>query len=155
MVRKVLIAVSVAAFVAAAAPAMAGGCNGCDKLARGSEGWCCGKGKAFGVELASKKLYTALAGHEADSEKVRCPGCKTALKTSGKCAHCKVAQSAPWVRPGHCCGTMERLPVGWKTPKRHQTPISVVFGKNRTHASKRKSLRRRSLRDWAIQDLNL
>ncbi len=91
MVRKVLMAISVAAFVAATAPAMAGGCKGCDKLAKSRDGWCCGKGKAFGVELASKKLYTALAGHEADGEKIRCPGCKTALKTSGKCKHCKVA----------------------------------------------------------------
>ncbi len=72
---------------------MAGGCKGCDKVAKEGEGFCCGKGKIFGVELASKKLYTSLAGHKFDLENVKCPGCKAAAESNGRCDHCNVGAS--------------------------------------------------------------
>ena len=90
MVRKLLIVLSTAAFLGASAPAMAGGCKGCTKVAEAGEGFCCGKGKSFGVDLTSKKLHAALVGHKFDLEKIHCPGCKTAAKTGGSCEHCKV-----------------------------------------------------------------
>lgn len=90
MVRKLLIVLSAAAFIGASAPAMAGGCKGCAKVAKTGEGFCCGKGKSFGVDLASKKLHAVLVGHTFDVEKIHCPGCKTAAETGGSCEHCKV-----------------------------------------------------------------
>ena len=90
MVRTMLTLVASVALFGAAVPAMAGGCSGCAKVAKGSDGFCCGKGKAFGVKLNSKKLYAALAGHKFDKESIKCPGCKTAAKTNGRCEHCSV-----------------------------------------------------------------
>ena len=90
MLRTMVALLGAVVIVGAATPVMAGGCKGCDKVAKTGDGFCCGKGKAFGVELASKKLYTALAGKKIDIENIRCPGCKTAAKTSGKCSHCNV-----------------------------------------------------------------
>ena len=90
MVRTMLTLVASVALLGATVPAMAGGCSGCAKVAKSDDGFCCGKGKAFGVKLASKKLYTALAGHKIDSYDIKCPGCKKAAKTSGRCDHCNV-----------------------------------------------------------------
>lgn len=91
MVRSMLMLVSALAFVGAAAPAMAGDCKGCDKVARDGEGFCCGKGIAYGVKLTSKKLHTALVGSKYDGNEIKCPGCKHAIETNGKCEHCKLA----------------------------------------------------------------
>lgn len=91
MIRKMFVLAGMAVVFGVGAPAMAGGCKGCDKVAKAGDGFCCGKGKAFGVELTSKKLHDALAGKKMDAYGVECAGCKSALKTNGKCDHCKVA----------------------------------------------------------------
>ena len=80
MVRTMLTLVASVAFCGAAVPAMAGGCSGCAKVAESNEGFCCGKGKAFGVKMNSKKLYTALAGHKIQEDKIKCYGCEGATK---------------------------------------------------------------------------
>lgn len=90
MVRRMLFTVGVAAVLVANAPALAGGCKGCAKVAKASDGFCCGKGKAFGVDLTSKQLHAALVGYAVEADKIRCPGCKVAMKTSGSCDYCKV-----------------------------------------------------------------
>ncbi len=89
MLRTTVALMAVLAFAGFQAPAVAGGCPGCTKIAKGSDGFCCGKGKAHGVEVKSKKLYAALAGHKVDLEKHPCPGCRKAGETNGSCAHCK------------------------------------------------------------------
>lgn len=91
MVRTMLTLVASVALFGAAVPAMAGGCSGCAKVAKSDDGFCCGKGKAFGVKVSSKKLYAALAGHKIDAKDIKCPGCKKAAKTNGSCEHCGVA----------------------------------------------------------------
>ena len=91
MLRKMLAAVTLVALVGAGAPAIAGGCKGCDKIAAGADGFCCGHGRAFGVKLTSKKLYEALSGVAYKEGDIKCPGCKEAAKHGGKCKHCKVA----------------------------------------------------------------
>ena len=91
MVRRMLI-VSIASLLALTAPALAGGCKGCSKVAKSGEGFCCGKGMAFGVEIGSKKLHAALVGNKVDpaqAEKCPCDDCKKAFKTNGKCDKCK------------------------------------------------------------------
>jgi len=89
MLRTTVALVSVLAFAGFQAHAVAGGCEGCAKVAKTGDGFCCSKGKAFGVDVKSKKLYEALAGHKVDLEKHPCPGCRTAGKTNGSCTHCK------------------------------------------------------------------
>lgn len=90
MLQRMLM-LGAAALFAAAVPAAQAGCPGCEKVVKKGEGFHCGKGKVFGVRLTSEKLYKALEGHKADSEKIQCPGCKKAFKTDGKCEHCKLA----------------------------------------------------------------
>lgn len=90
MVRTMLTLVASVALFSAAVPVMAGGCSGCAKIAKGSDGFCCGKGKAFGVRMNSKKLYAALAGHKIEKDAIKCAGCKKAAKTDGRCEHCGV-----------------------------------------------------------------
>lgn len=90
MLRAMLTLASVFAVVGAGSPAVAGGCKGCDLIAKKGEGFCCGKGKIFSVELTSRKLYDALAGKDIDTDKIKCPGCKLAAEKSGKCDHCKI-----------------------------------------------------------------
>lgn len=90
MVRTILTLVCGLAVLGMAAPAQAGGCKGCQRVAKAGDGFCCGKGKAFGVELTSRKLYDAIAGKTVDTDKMKCHGCKKAAKTNGTCSHCKV-----------------------------------------------------------------
>ncbi len=90
MLRAMLTVAGVIAAVGAGAPAMAGGCEGCDLVAKKGEGFHCGKGLVYGVELTSKKLFEALAGQKVEADKIKCPGCKYATKTNGICSHCKV-----------------------------------------------------------------
>jgi len=54
--------------------------------------WCvpCSGGVAFGHQVKSEKLVTALAGHEAKEDGIKCSGCKTAFKNSADCDHCKL-----------------------------------------------------------------
>ncbi len=82
----------VVALLGAVTPAIAGDCKGCKIVAKKGEGFCggCNKGKAFGVELTSRKLYDQLAGHSVDIEKMKCSGCKHAAATGGRCSHCNV-----------------------------------------------------------------
>ncbi len=90
------IAMIVICFVGVAAwtgTAFAGDCKGCAKIKEKGEGFCshCGSGKIFGVKLASKKLYDALAGDEAGIKKLKessCTGCNTAAEKDGACKHC-------------------------------------------------------------------
>ncbi len=77
-------------FMGAVAPAQAG-CPGCEDVAKKGEGFHCEHGIVFGLDLSSEKLYTVVAGKEVDVEGMKCPGCVTAAKTDGVCAHCKVA----------------------------------------------------------------
>lgn len=89
MLRGTVTLLAVLAFAGFQVPAQAGGCKGCEKVAKTGSGFCCGKGAAFGVKLASQKLHDALAGEKVDLAKNPCPGCRTAGKTDGKCAACK------------------------------------------------------------------
>jgi hypothetical protein len=89
MLRGMVTLLAVLAFAGFQAPVQAGGCKGCNKVSKSGSGFCCGKGAAFGVKLASQKLQAALAGHRVDLEKHPCAGCRTAGKTDGKCAGCK------------------------------------------------------------------
>lgn len=92
MLRTVLTAMSVLILTGAAVPALADECKGCDKIAKGSDGFCCGKGSVFGVKLTSQKLYDALKGREVSQKDIRdfrCSGCKRAEKTNGSCDQCR------------------------------------------------------------------
>lgn len=92
MFRSMVALLGAVVMAGAATPAMAGDCKGCDKFAKTGEGFCNehGKGKIFGVDLTSEKLYTTLAGQEIDAAELKCPGCKAAAKTNGRCDHCNV-----------------------------------------------------------------
>lgn len=90
MIRTIVALLGAVLIVGAAMPAMGSDCKGCKKVAKRGEGFCCGKGKAFGVELSSKKLYTALAGQPVNTAKMECAGCKIAAKTNGRCSHCNI-----------------------------------------------------------------
>ena len=90
MLRKMLIVTGVIAMAGAGTPAMAGGCKGCDLVAKKGEGFCCGKGQIHGVELTSRNLYDALAGQKLEADKIKCAGCKYAAKNNGVCSHCRV-----------------------------------------------------------------
>lgn len=90
MIRNLMVLGCVLAFAGAANPALAG-CKGCDKVAKSGEGFCCGKGKIYGVELTSKKLFKALEGHSINKSEMKCAGCKKAAETNGKCEHCNVS----------------------------------------------------------------
>ena len=89
MTRFLLACVCGAAFLAVSSPAVVA-CPGCDQVVKDKEGFCCGKGMAFGINLTSEKLYKTLAGVEMDSTKMKCGLCKKAAETDGKCAHCNV-----------------------------------------------------------------
>ncbi len=118
MARKILIALAMAAVVGATSPALAGACKDCDKVAKGSDGFCCGKGKAFGVQLTSPKLYTALEGREVsaeDAKKCPCPDCKKALETKGSCDRCKFT-----------AGKMYKSPVAYALAKGMPMPAELV-----------------------------
>jgi len=97
MLKRIVIALSLVLAYASTAPATAGGCGGCkgcSKAAQSGHGPCCGKGKAFGVALASQKLYDALAGQDvsaSDVENCSCPNCKTAASCQGCCDQCMFA----------------------------------------------------------------
>jgi hypothetical protein len=83
----------VAAAVVYVTPAEAGDCKGCALVAKTGEGFCCGKGMAFGVPVSSEKLYQTLVGYKVDAAHMKCPGCKKAAKTNGECTHCKVGMA--------------------------------------------------------------
>jgi len=91
MMRRMMLTVGTVAIAAMSSSAFAGDCAGCAKIAKAGDGFCtgCGKGQAFGVQLTSQKLHAALAGEKVDAATVKCPGCKAALATEGKCEHCK------------------------------------------------------------------
>jgi hypothetical protein len=91
MLRTVFMLAGLAVLVGFAAPAQAGSCEGCDAVAQSGHGFCsaCGKGKAYGVDLASQKLFAALTGKEIDASKVQCSGCKEAASSNGWCSACK------------------------------------------------------------------
>lgn len=70
--------------------AVAGGCKGCEKVVTTGEGFCCGKGRCFGVPMTSKKLHAALVGHKIDASTAStspCRDCLKSLKSYGKCDH--------------------------------------------------------------------
>ncbi len=91
MLRKFIIVLGVTAFAVLGVRAIAGDeCAGATGSAAADGSFADGKGQIFGVELASQKLYDALAGLSVESDKVRCPGCAKAQKEQGHCEHCKV-----------------------------------------------------------------
>jgi hypothetical protein len=72
---------------------LAGG-DCCEKMAKAGEGWCdtCKHGQFYGISVAARKLYDALAGVSAkDSGMDKCPGCAKAMKDGGTCEHCHVS----------------------------------------------------------------
>lgn len=93
MVRAMLAGTVGFASLGVAASVYAGDCKGCAKVVKTGEGFCCGHGKAFGVELTSKKLYKSLAGVELAADDIKCGGCKKAMKADGRCDHCNVAMA--------------------------------------------------------------
>ena len=61
-------------------------------MARVGHGSCCGKSMAFGVKLASQKLYKALAGRAItapEAAKCPCPDCQKSADGKGSCDRCK------------------------------------------------------------------
>jgi hypothetical protein len=82
----------VVVFVGAVSPAKAG-CPGCEAVAKKGEGFCCGHGIVFGLQLGSEELYKTLSGKEIDVNRIECPGCKSAHETNGQCSHCKVGMA--------------------------------------------------------------
>ena len=76
-------------------PAAAADCSGCKSIADKGEGYCnsCNLGKMFDVKLTSKKLYEALVGKSVEPDKLRCPSCKLASKTDGRCSPCRVGMA--------------------------------------------------------------
>jgi hypothetical protein len=89
MQRALFVLICVGAVVAFVVPAEAG-CKGCEQVAAKGEGFCCDKGIAYGVRIKSKKLYGALEGKEVAVDKIKCPGCKSAVQSDGVCESCKV-----------------------------------------------------------------
>ena len=86
MLKKFAVLMSVAFVYASVAPVSAGGCKGCTKMAQAGHGSCCGKSMAFGVKLASQKLYDALEGRALSTIEVTtcpCPDCKKAATGKG------------------------------------------------------------------------
>lgn len=92
MLKKFAVLMSVAFVYAGVAPVSAGGCKGCTKVAQAGHGSCCGKSMAFGVKLASQKLYDALEGRAITAQEAAqcpCPDCKKAATTKESCDLCK------------------------------------------------------------------
>lgn len=98
MRRKLMMLACLAAVGSFSFSAVAGDygkCKGCEKVKKAGEGFCdgCGKGVAYGLKLASRSLFDALAGTEGaieDLKNSKCPGCKTAATTNGTCSGCKI-----------------------------------------------------------------
>ena len=90
MVRTMLTLTCVLTVAALPAVTRAGSCSGCKAVREKGEGFCCGKGIAFGVDLTSQKLYEALAGKKIAPAQMKCPGCKSAAGVNGICEHCKI-----------------------------------------------------------------
>lgn len=88
MLRKAGLIACVLAIAGFAAPSLAAGCPGCDKVEKTGHGFCCGSGKSFGVALASEKLFKSLEGEKVDISKMKCDGCKKAAENGGSCDHC-------------------------------------------------------------------
>lgn len=89
MLRKAGMLACVLGFVGFAAPALAAGCPGCDKVTKTGQGFCCGKGETLGVKLTSQKLFDSLEGKKVDKTEIKCPGCKEAAAKGGSCDSCK------------------------------------------------------------------
>ncbi|MCP4246979.1 MAG: hypothetical protein GY778_08005 [bacterium] len=105
MFRTMLTVACAVLVVGWAVPAMAGDCPGCKKIEKQGEGFCghCDQGKIFGVELASQKLYDAVAGEKVDAEKMKCDGCKKAAKKNDTCCG-----------KSYAAGKAFKSPVGYK-----------------------------------------
>lgn len=92
MIRALVVLGSAVAMAAGSAPALAGGCKGCNKVAKDGQGWHCNKGQVFSVPLTSKPLYDALAGKGIKKVymETKCEGCRTAAMKNGRCEHCNL-----------------------------------------------------------------
>lgn len=95
MRRRLMMLTCMVAIGAWTAATIAGGpeCKGCAKVKTEGEGFCCGKGKVFDLDLTNKAVYELLAGTAGQIDKLKnspCPSCKTAATDSGVCKHCKV-----------------------------------------------------------------
>lgn len=118
MVRKTGLVLLVASASSLGTRALAG--EECDKHGKGSKAT---KSQAsedqtvFGVVIESDGLRTALAGFELETEKVRCPACQKAIKTNGKCEHCKI---------GVVNGKAYRSPVSSRLAKGTPMPAELV-----------------------------
>lgn len=94
MLKKFAVLLSVAFVYAGVASVSAGGCKGCTEMVRAGHGSCCGKSMAYGVKLASQKLYNALAGQVLTAKDVAqcpCSDCKKAATTKESCDLCRFA----------------------------------------------------------------
>lgn len=94
--------------------APAGGCKGCERVVTTGEGFCCGKGRSFGVPMTSKRLYAVLVGQKLDAAagaKYPCKECPETLKSHSKCHHKKLM-----------VGRMYQSPVSYRLAKGTPTP---------------------------------
>lgn len=64
----------------------------CPDMKATSVAWCahCKDGKAFGQDVKSEKLVTALSGKEVKEADLKCADCKAVLKAGGTCTKCKI-----------------------------------------------------------------
>lgn len=95
MRRVMMTAMCLAALAAWTNAAYAGNCKSCELIKKAGQGFCdhCKSGKIYGLKVASRKLYDALAGEEGKIEELKkshCPGCKSAAAKGGSCEHCGV-----------------------------------------------------------------
>ena len=89
MMRTMLTLTCVLTVAALPAVARAAACSGCKTVRDKGEGFCCGKGQAFGVDLTSQKLHETLAGKKVNPDQMKCTGCKSAAAANDVCKHCK------------------------------------------------------------------
>lgn len=61
-------------------------------VAKVKNGWCgdCKVGYYDAVKMKSRKLFDALAGHDADTHEITCKSCKKALASNGYCKACNI-----------------------------------------------------------------
>lgn len=114
MIRRLILLSSVILMASLYTQSVEAGCKGCDSVASGKDGFCCGKGSAFGVKIASKELYAALVGQKVSAiEAAKCPckDCKKAASENGRCDSCK-----------YIAGKLYKSPVSYALAK--GTPIS-------------------------------
>ncbi len=96
MIRNIMMASALALVAWGTAPAVAGGCKGCDNVSKTGQGFCCGEGKSFGVTIKSKKLHDALVGQKislTQAKQCPCDNRAKAVAGNGSCDKCRLTGS--------------------------------------------------------------